>query len=103
MPAFAISTQAKIARMEIADAKANLESARTNYDAEVKIYDECETMLMDALLNHKTTPMQRFLELRESKRIQARIVRDAFGLLSRAMSRLDDAETNYDLLVAIHS
>ena len=96
------SIQAKIARMDIADAKANLENAKTNYDAEVKIYDECETMLMDALLNHKTTPMERFLQLRESKRIQARIVRDAFGLVARAMGALDDAESKYDLLVARH-
>jgi len=98
MTSFFTSIQAKIARTDIADAKANLAVAQSVYDAEVKTYKEYEAALSKGF--HDGVPMTKFLELRELKRMQARVMREAFNVLVRAMTAIDDAESKYDLLVA---
>ena len=42
--------------------------------------------------------MDKFLQMRDMKRVQARVVRESFRTLVAAMNALDDAETQYDVL-----
>ena len=42
--------------------------------------------------------MDKFLQLRDMERVQARVVRDSFRTLVAAMNALDDAESNYDVV-----
>jgi hypothetical protein len=95
------SLEMKIARHEISDAKQKLSVAQCAHETEVKALEEAEKALGDGF--HAKVPMERFLQLRESKRIQARVVRETFRALVDAMNVLDDAETKYDLLVSAHS
>jgi len=95
------SLEMKIARQDIQIAKDKLSIAQTVHDAEVKTLQETEKALSDAF--HAKVPMQAFLRFRESKRIQARVVRETFRTLVEAMNALDDAESAYDLLMSAHS
>jgi len=91
----------KAARMELETAKSKRTTAQLDYDAEVKLYDEYEAKLHDAF--HGNVPMDKFLEVRNLKRTQARIVRDAHDRLTAAVVRVDNAETDYDIAFnAVH-
>ena len=85
----------KAARAELADARMKRDIAKLDYDAEVKLYDQCQQNLHDAFRN--SVPMDRFLEFREMKRLQARIVRDAHARFVAAITRVDIAENDYDI------
>ena len=88
----------KIARQDIQMTKEKLSIAQAVHDAEVKTLQEAEKALDDAF--HAKVPMDTFLRFRESKRIQARVVRETFRTLVEAMNALDDAECAYDLLMS---
>jgi hypothetical protein len=88
----------KIARQEIANAKHKLSLAQCVHDTEVKTLQDAEKALSDAF--HAKVPMATFLQFRESKRIQARVVRETFRTLVEAMNAVDEAESAYDLLMS---
>jgi AAA15 family ATPase/GTPase len=91
----------KASRIEVEKAKSARDIAQLDYDTEVKIYDQYEQQLYDAF--HKKIPMDMFLDIRNMKRIQARIVRDAHNRLIAATIRLDNAETDHDIAFnAVH-
>jgi hypothetical protein len=91
----------KAARMELDAARSKRTTAQLDYDAEVKLYDEYEAKLHEAF--HTNVPMDKFLEVRNLKRTQARIVRDAHNRLTAAIVRVDNAETEYDIaFTAVH-
>jgi hypothetical protein len=87
--------QLKGARTWLLDAKEKQTIAQADYDAEVELYKQCEQELLDAF-NEKVST-ERFLEIREMKRLQGKIVRDAHQRLSLAMHIVDLAETEYDM------
>ena len=90
------SLEKKIALMDVMNAKERVSLAKCAHDVEIKTLKECEAAL-DAAFQTKV-PMDKFLQLRESKRIQARVVRESFRTLVAAMNALDDAETHYDVV-----
>ena len=90
------SLEKKIAIMDVMNAKDKVSLAQAAHDAEVKTLKECEAAL-DAGF-HAKVPMDKFLQLRDMKRIQARVVRETFRTLVAAMNALDDAESHYDVV-----
>ena len=90
------SIEKKIAILDVMNAKERVSLAQCAHDAEIKTLKECETALETAF--HRKVPMDKFMQLRESKRIQARVVRESFRTLVAAMNALDDAETHYDVV-----
>ena len=90
------SLEKKIAILDVMNAKERVSLAQCAHDVEIKILKDCETALGAAF--HNKVPMDKFLQLRESKRIQARVVRESFRTLVAAMNALDDAETHYDVV-----
>ena len=90
------SLEKKIAIMDVMNAKEKVSLAQAAHDAEVKTLKECEEAVSAAF--HAKVPMDKFLQLRDMKRIQARVVRESFRTLVAAMNALDDAETHYDVL-----
>jgi len=90
------SLEKKIAIMDVLNAKDRVSLAQAAHDVEVKTLKECEAALDAAF--HAKVPMDKFLQFRESKRIQARVVRESFRTLVAAMNALDDAENNYDVV-----
>jgi len=90
------SLEKKIAILDVLNAKDKLMLAQAAHDAEVKTLKECEAALDSAF--HAKVSMETFLQLRESKRIQARVVRESFRTLVAAMNALDDAESHYDVV-----
>ena len=87
--------QLKGARTWLLDAKEKQTIAQADYDAEVELYKQCERDLLAAFNENADTA--RFLEIREMKRLQGRIVREAHQRLSLAMHIVDLAETEYDM------
>ena len=90
------SLEKKIAIMDVMNAKDKVSLAQAAHDAETKTLKECEAALDAAF--HAKVPMDKFLQLRDIKRIQARVVRESFRTLVAAMNALDDAESQYDVL-----
>ena len=90
------SMERKIAIIEVSNAKEKLSLAQAAHDVEVKALKECEDALHAAF--HSKVPMDKFLQLRDVKRIQGRVVRESFRTVVEAMNVLDDAETRYDVL-----
>ena len=90
------SLEKKIAIMDVMKAKDKVSLAQAAHDAEIKTLKECEAALDAAF--HAKVPMDKFLQLRDTKRVQARVVRDSFRTLVVAMNALDDAESNYDVV-----
>ena len=90
------SLEKKIAIMDVMNAKEKVSLAQAAHDVEVKTLKECEDVLDAAF--HAKVPMDKFLQLRDTKRVQARVVRDSFRTLVVAMNALDDAESNYDVV-----
>lgn len=90
------SLEKKVAITEVANAREKLSLAQSAHDVEIKILKECEDAICAAF--HAKVPMDKFLQLRDMKRIQARVVRESFRTLVAAMNALDDAETHYDVL-----
>jgi len=90
------SIEKKIALMDVLSAKEKLSLAQCAHDIEINALKECDTAVHAAL--QARVPMEKFLQIRESKRIQARLVRDSFRTLVAAMNTLDDAESRYDVL-----
>jgi len=87
--------QLKGARTWLLDAKEKQSIAQADYDAEVELYKKYERDLLSAFNENADTA--RFLEIREMKRLQGRIVREAHQRLSLAMHIVDLAETEYDM------
>jgi hypothetical protein len=90
------SLEKKIAIMDVMNAKEKVSLAQAAHDVEVKTLKECEKALLDGF--HAKVSLERFDQLRESKRIQARVVRESFRTLVEALNALDDAESNYDVV-----
>jgi hypothetical protein len=90
------SHEKKVAIMDVMNAKDKVSLAQAAHDAEVKTLKECEAALDAAF--HAKTAMDKFLQLRDMKRIQARVVRESFRTLVAAMNALDDAESHYDVV-----
>ena len=90
------SLEKKIAIVDVMNAKEKVSLAQAAHDAELKILKDCEVALDAAF--HAKVPMDKFLRMRDMKRIQARVVRESFRTLVAAMNALDDAETRYDVL-----
>lgn len=89
------SPHIKSTRTWLINAKEKQDIAQAVYDSEVQLFKECEKELLDAFNNKVST--DRFLEIREMKKIQGRIVREAHHRLSLAMHVVDLAETDYDM------
>jgi len=87
--------QLKGARTWLLDAKDKQSIAQADYDAEVELYKQCERDLLAAFNENVST--DRFLEIREMKRLQGKIVRESHQRLSLAMHIVDLAETEYDM------
>ena len=90
------SVEKKIAMMDVLNAREKVSLAQCAHDVEVKTLKECEAALDAAF--HAKVSMDKLLQFRESKRIQARVVRESFRTLVAAMNTLDDAETHYDVV-----
>lgn len=90
------SLEKKIAIMDVMNAKDKLSLAQAAHDAEVKTLKECEDALLEGF--HAKVSLNRFEQLRQSKRIQARVARESFRTLVAAMNALDDAESHYDVV-----
>jgi hypothetical protein len=90
------SLDKKIAIMDVMNARERLSLAQAAHDVEVKTLKDCEDAVSAAF--HAKVPMDKFLQLRDMKRVQARVVRESFRTLVAAMNALDDAETQYDVL-----
>ena len=90
------SLEKKIAIMDVMNAREKLSLAQAAHDAEVKALKDCEDAVSAAF--HAKVPIDKFLQLRDMKRIQARVVRDSFRTLVAAMNALDDAESHYDVV-----
>ena len=90
------SLEKKIAIMDVMNARDKVSLAQAAHDAEIKTLKECEAALDVAF--HAKVPMDKFLQLRDIKRIQARVVRESFRTLVAAMNALDDAESQYDVV-----
>lgn len=90
------SLEKKIAIKDVMNAKEKVSLAQAAHDAETKILKECEDTLSAAF--HAKVTMDKFLQLRDMKRIQARVVRESFRTLVAAMNALDDAESHYDVV-----
>jgi hypothetical protein len=85
----------KSARTWLLNAKEKQDIAQADYDSEVQLFKECERELLQAFNDKVST--ERFLEIREMKKIQGRIMREAHQRLSLAMHVVDLAETEYDM------
>ena len=90
------SLEKKMAIMDVMNAKDKVSLAQAAHDAEVKTLKDCEEAVCTAF--HAKVPMDKFLQLRDMKRIQARVVRETFRTLVAAMNALDDAESHYDVV-----
>lgn len=90
------SLEKKIAIKDVMNAKERVSLAQAAHDAETKTLKDCEAALDVAF--HAKVPMDKFLQLRDMKRIQARVVRESFRTLVAAMNALDDAESHYDIV-----
>jgi len=90
------SLEKKIAIMDVMNAKEKLSLAQCAHDAEIKTLKECEAALTHAF--NSKAPMEKFLQLREIRKVQARVVRETFRTMVAAMNVLDDAESHYDVL-----
>jgi hypothetical protein len=90
------SLEKKVAIMDVMNARERLSLAQAAHDVEVKTLKDCEDAVSAAF--HAKVPMEKFLHLRDVKRVQARVVRESFRTLVAAMNALDDAETHYDVL-----
>jgi hypothetical protein len=87
--------QLKAARTWLLQAKEQQDIAQAEYNSEVELYKQCEKEIVDAFNEKVSTP--RFLEIREMKRLQGKVMRDAHQRLSLAMHVVDLAETEYDM------
>ena len=90
------SLEKKIAIKDVMNAKERVSLAQAAHDAETKTLKDCEDALLDGF--HAKVSLNRFEQLRQSKRIQARVVRETFRTLVAAMNALDDAESHYDVV-----
>ena len=92
------SLEKKIAIKDVMNAKERVSLAQAAHEVEVKALEECEKALVDGF--HAKVSLAKFDQLRTSKRIQARVVRESFRTLVAAMNALDDADTKYDMLLS---
>lgn len=92
------SLEKKIAIMDVLSAKEKVSLAQAAHEVEVKALEECEKALVDGF--HAKVSLAKFDQLRTSKRIQARVVRETFRTLVAALNALDDADTKYDMLLS---
>ena len=98
MSTHTMSIEKKVAILDVLSAREKLSLAQSAHEVEVKALEECEKAVCDAF--RAKVPMDKFLQLRESKRIQARVVRDSFRTLVAAMNALDEADTKYDMILS---
>ena len=90
--------QLKTTRMWLLEAKKNQDIAQAEYDAEFRLLKDYEKELTAAF--NANVGMEEFMAIREMKRLQTKIVRDAHHRLTLAMHAVDLAETEYDMAFA---